>query len=108
MRGKESPDRHHLAMRRGVLFLNAEIAAARQHPAVAHDHGAEREVAERRLFQRDPHEGHVLLGCRPVYASGEGGDGCRQGDGAKRAGNQVAAAHAEGLVSGGCLHVLIS
>jgi hypothetical protein len=40
-------------------------------------------------------------------ASGEGWDGCRQRDGAKRAGNQMAAAHAEGMVSGGW-HVLIS
>ena len=51
-------------MRGRVLLLVPQIAPARQHLAVAHDHRAEeiRIVAERRLLQGDAHEALVGLG----------------------------------------------
>ena len=90
--GEEVPDRHHLAVSGRVLLLFAEIAAAGQHRAVAHDHRAERVVAERRLFQREPHEAQIGLGRRRLEASAERRGGQRQRQRAEGARDHVAPA----------------
>jgi hypothetical protein len=55
-----TPYRDHLAMRGRVAVGAAEIAAARNDRAVAHDHRAERKVGLPRLLDRHAHEALVL------------------------------------------------
>ena len=104
MRGEKVPDGDHLAMRRRILQLLPEIAAAREHFAVAHDHRAERIIAKRRLFQRDAHEALVDLGRGRFDPSTECGRDDRQRHRAERARDQMAAAHAGGRCFQGWLH----
>jgi hypothetical protein len=56
MRCNDAPDRDHLAMRGRVMRRASEIAPARQHRAVAYDHGAEWKVSLPRFVQRHAHE----------------------------------------------------
>jgi len=74
--GEEAPDGDHLAMRRRVTLLLAEIAAAGEHLAVPHDHRAEGVIAKGRLFESDAHEALVRLRRGRLDASAE----CRRCD----------------------------
>jgi hypothetical protein len=81
-------------MRRRVALLLAEIAAASQHLAVAHDHRTEGVIAKRRLFEGEAHEALVRLGRRRFDASAECRRCDRERNGAERACNHMASAHA--------------
>lgn len=89
---KKAPERHHLGMGGGVLLLDAEIAAAREHLAALGDDGAEGEVALSRLLDGEPHEGLVAR-LRGLFRDrGARRCGKRHGERAERAREEMAAA----------------
>src|SRR4029077_1244156 len=53
-------DSHHLSMRRRIIVGLAEVAALRQHLALAHDNGAKRKIPFCRLRQSHAHKSFVL------------------------------------------------
>jgi len=60
--GEAAADRGDLAMRGRIVVAAPQIATARQHPAIADDHCAERKVAAPGLGERHAHEPLVLGG----------------------------------------------
>jgi hypothetical protein len=106
--GEKSPDGDHLAVRRWVAFLLAEIAPVGEHLAIAHDDSAKRVVSACRLFESHAHEALVRFRRRRFDASPESACRNRHRHSAKRARYQVAAAHAGGQYLQAVLHALAS
>jgi hypothetical protein len=88
MVGETAAYRHHFTVRGRVAIGLAEIAAVRDHLAVAHDDRAERKIAPPRLIDRQSHEALVIGGC----VGGARSAACRENRGRCEARDHAAAA----------------